>query len=73
MWLPIDGLLDEALAKHASRRGRVRLVNGRVATLVAWPLRRGRYCRLQTRIGSRFSVHISKVEAIEIPEVNDDR
>jgi hypothetical protein len=68
MWVSIAGIDDHALRHHARARGMVRLRDGRVAALVSWPghqKRRGRYCRLETRAGTRFTVHCDLVEAIQ--------
>jgi hypothetical protein len=68
MWVEVDGLDDHAMRHHARARGTVRLRDGRIATLVSWPghqKRRGRYCRLETAAGTRYTLHCMHVEAIE--------
>jgi hypothetical protein len=69
MWVELEGVDDHAMRHHARDRGQVKLRDGRIATLVSWPghqKRRGRYCRLETRMGTRFTVHCNQVEAMEV-------
>jgi hypothetical protein len=70
-WLSVEGLDDQALVDHAIARGLVRTRTGRILVLVSWPgrgQRRGRYCRLETQVGTRFTARCS-----EIAEIDTDR
>jgi len=75
-WTPVADLDDRALARAAAARSLVRLVNGRVATLVKWPVHggpnrttaRGRSVRLATAADTRFSVPCSAVAEVDLPQ-----
>jgi len=65
MWMPVEGIADAELVNHASRRGLVRMDDGRIATLCMWPSHRarvsGRYVRLRSTNDKAFTVHASRV------------
>lgn len=64
---------DGEMIQHAIDRKFVRLRDGRIARLVAWPggkrTHRGRYCRCETRAGTRFTIRCDAVEAMEDDDV----
>jgi hypothetical protein len=69
-WHPVEKIDDSAMRKYAQVRATIKLIDGRVARLVSWPghqKRRGRYCRLETAAGTRFTVHCRFVESVEEP------
>jgi len=68
MWVSTLGIDDQTMRQRAKARAQVKLRDGRIATLVSWPghqKRRGRYCRLETAAGTRYTVHCMHVESIE--------
>lgn len=67
----IEGVDDYTLRMHASQRKFVKMRDGRIAKLVSWPgnqHRRGRYCRLETGAGTRFTLKCEMVEAMEVED-----
>lgn len=75
-WTPAVDYDDAQLAHFAARRHFVRLANGRICKLIRWPVpgRRlsgttGRFARLETNAGTRFTVHCREIiEISDIPE-----
>lgn len=68
-WVEVETLDDHAMRHHARDRSMIKLRDGRMSTLVSWPghqKRRGRYCRLETAAGTRFTVHCNLVEAVAV-------
>jgi hypothetical protein len=71
-FVSIEGVKDYDLRMHAMRRGYVKMRDGRIAKLVSWPgnqRRRGRYCRLETGMGTRFTLKCEMVEAMAVGDV----
>jgi hypothetical protein len=68
----IEGVDDYTLRMHAAKRRYVKMKDGRIAKLVSWPgnqHRRGRYCRLETGMGTRFTIKCDLVEAMAVGDV----
>lgn len=70
MWMSVEELTDYEMRQMAANRVRVRLATGYISTLIRWPggpgKHSGRYARLETRIGSRFSVSCAAVAEVEV-------
>jgi hypothetical protein len=72
-WMPVEGVDDDTMIRHAAERRKVKLANGQVVTLVRWPGGRkpirhhhGRSVRVETHTGSRFKAAASAVVEVFI-------
>lgn len=72
-WVPVEGIDDDTMIRHAADRRTVKLANGRVVTLVRWPGGRrpvrhhtGRSVRCETHTGSGFRTAVSAVVEVFI-------
>jgi len=70
-WASIEGVDDYTLRMHAAARRLVKMHNGRIAILVSWPgnqHRRGRYCRLETTQGNRYTLRCELVAEMDVDD-----
>jgi len=68
-WTPTADLDDVRMAGAAAKRSLVQLDDGRIYTLVRWPLRggHGRQARCATSVGTAFTINARRIVAVRLP------
>jgi hypothetical protein len=72
-WVGVEALTDAQMADQATARRLVKLDDGRIATLVVWPVpgrprvTRGRSCVVEWRSGKRYRIPTRRVLEVAIP------
>jgi len=72
-WQLTADIDDRTMREHARDRRLVRTKDGYIAKLAAWPgpkrkaSEKGRFCRLETRSGSRFTLPCADVTEVDVP------